>query len=85
LLDATQLALVLGDLHVPTRARDLPDKFKKLLLPNKIHHILCTGNLGSKQQQEYLNRIAPNFHQVRGDFDKDPNLAEKKNCSNWKF
>jgi len=49
-----------------------------LLLPNKIHHILSTGNLGSKQMQDYLSRVAPNFHQVRGDYDKDPNLPERK-------
>ncbi|ETO14800.1 hypothetical protein RFI_22571 [Reticulomyxa filosa] len=75
---AAQLALVLGDLHVPTRSRDLPEQFKNLLVPGKIHHVLATGNIGSKQIREYLTRTAPNYHQVRGDFDKDPNLPEKK-------
>jgi len=39
------LVLCIGDLHVPHRATDLPAKFKALLVPGKIHHILCPGNL----------------------------------------
>ena len=37
--------LCIGDLHIPHRATDLPAKFKALLVPGKIHHILCPGNL----------------------------------------
>ncbi|PKU78398.1 Vacuolar protein sorting-associated protein 29 [Dendrobium catenatum] len=39
------LVLALGDLHIPHRAADLPSKFKSMLVPGKIQHILCTGNL----------------------------------------
>lgn len=39
------LVLVIGDLHIPHRAPDLHEKFKALLVPGKIHHILCPGNL----------------------------------------
>ena len=42
------LVLCLGDLHIPARAADLPPKFKELLMPGKIHHILCAGNLNTK-------------------------------------
>ena len=42
------LVLCLGDLHIPARAVDLPAKFKELLMPGKIHHILCSGNLNTK-------------------------------------
>jgi predicted phosphodiesterase len=42
------LVLALGDLHVPHRAPDLPAKFKSMLVPGKIQHIICTGNLCSK-------------------------------------
>ena len=38
------LVLVLGDLHIPHRSAALPNKFKKLLVPGRIQHILCTGN-----------------------------------------
>lgn len=37
------LVLVLGDLHIPHRCGNLPLKFKKLLVPGRIHHILVTG------------------------------------------
>ena len=37
--------LCIGDVHVPHRTTDLPAKFKSLLVPGKIHHILSTGNL----------------------------------------
>jgi vacuolar protein sorting-associated protein 29 len=39
------LVLALGDLHIPHRAPDLPAKFKSMLVPGKIQHIICTGNL----------------------------------------
>jgi vacuolar protein sorting-associated protein 29 len=38
------LVLVLGDLHLPHRSQGLPAKFKRLLVPGRIQHILCTGN-----------------------------------------
>ena len=39
------LVLVLGDLHIPHRCASLPSKFKKLLVPGRIQHILCTGRI----------------------------------------
>lgn len=39
------LVLALGDLHIPHRAPDLPAKFKSMLVPGKIQHVICTGNL----------------------------------------
>lgn len=48
------LVLVLGDLHIPHRASTLPSKFKKLLVPGRIQHILCTGNLCTKETVDYL-------------------------------
>lgn len=37
------LVLVIGDFHIPTRAFSIPSRFAKLLVPNKMNHILCTG------------------------------------------
>jgi hypothetical protein len=42
------LVLCIGDLHIPHRTADIPQKFKELLKPGKIHQILCTGNLCCK-------------------------------------
>lgn len=65
-----QLVLVLGDLHIPHRCSSLPAKFKKLLVPGRIQHILCTGNLCTKESYDYLKTLASDVHVVRGDFDE---------------
>ncbi|XP_040459780.1 vacuolar protein sorting-associated protein 29-like isoform X2 [Falco naumanni] len=61
------LVLVLGDLHIPYRCSSLPVKFKNLLVPGKIQHILCTGNLCTKESYDYLRTLAGDVHVVRGD------------------
>lgn len=38
-----ELVLVLGDMHIPHRAAAIPEKFKRMLVPNKMQHVLCTG------------------------------------------
>jgi vacuolar protein sorting-associated protein 29 len=48
--DFGELVLVVGDAHVPHRAAGLPEKFKRMLVPNKMQHVLCTGNLVSRDQ-----------------------------------
>jgi len=63
------LVLVLGDLHIPHRSPSLPSKFKKLLVPGRIQHILCTGNLCARDSFDYLKTLATDVHVVRGDFD----------------
>ncbi|XP_037925636.1 vacuolar protein sorting-associated protein 29 [Hermetia illucens] len=72
------LVLVLGDLHIPHRCSSLPSKFKKLLVPGRIHHILCTGNLCTKESFDYLKTLANDVHIVRGDFDENLNYPEQK-------
>lgn len=64
------LVLVLGDMHIPNRASALPSKFRKLLVPGRIQHILCTGNLCTKESYDYLRTLANDVHVVRGDFDE---------------
>lgn len=74
----SQLVLVLGDLHIPHRSSSLPGKFKKLLVPGRIHHILSTGNLCTKNSLDYLKTLANDVHVVRGDFDENFNYPEQK-------
>jgi len=64
------LVLCIGDLHIPHRAVDLPAKFKALLQPGKVNQTLCTGNICTKEIQDYLKTITPNLHVARGDFDE---------------
>lgn len=69
--------LLAGDMHIPHRVPDVADKFRKILAPNKMQHVLCTGNLTSREQQDFLRALAPRMHLVRGDFDDDGEGAEQ--------
>ena len=44
-----EFALIIGDIHIPQRATDIPDKFRDLLLPNKMQYVLSPGNVGSRE------------------------------------
>lgn len=46
---------------------NLPCVYK---VPGKIQHILCTGNLVTKETYDYLKTIASDVHVVKGDFDE---------------
>ncbi len=74
----SEIVLLVGDMHAPHRIRDISEQFKSLLTPNKINHILCLGNMGSSEQYEWLKSLCNNFHCVKGDFDFDESLPEKK-------
>lgn len=66
---------------MPTRATDIPDKFKDLLLPNKMQYVISTGNVGSRETVDWLENLAAaksQAHIVRGDCDELPNLPETK-------
>jgi vacuolar protein sorting-associated protein 29 len=52
--DFGELVLVLGDYHIPHRAASVPEKFQRMLVPNKMQHILCTGNLVTKENYDEL-------------------------------
>lgn len=64
-----QLVLVIGDFNIPYISHGLPKRFKSLLAPGRVQHILCTGNLCNKETMDYLKTLANDVHVVRGDFD----------------
>lgn len=70
-----QLALVLGDFHIPMRAYEVPPKYKEMITPNKVSAVFCTGNLGSREVYDWCKSLAPIFHVVKGDYE-DETLAE---------
>lgn len=72
------LILVIGDLHIPTRAHQIPHQFKTLLVPGKIHYVLCTGNLCTKETYDFFKSIAPEVHVVKGEYDENTTYPEKK-------
>jgi vacuolar protein sorting-associated protein 29 len=63
-----ELVLVMGDQHIPHRASKIPAPFKRMLVPNRMQHVICTGNLSSEQFEE-IRSLAPNLHMVAGDYD----------------
>jgi vacuolar protein sorting-associated protein 29 len=64
-----ELVVVLGDAHVGHRAIDIPDKFRKMLTPDKMQHLVSTGNLCSSDTYDFCRSVAPRMHAVRGDMD----------------
>ena len=74
----SEIVLLVGDMLVPQRIYDISEKFKTLLTPNKINHILCLGNMGSNESYEWLKTLSNNFHCVKGDYDFDESLPDKK-------
>jgi len=76
--DFGELVLVVGDCHIPHRAVGISEQFKRMLVPGKMQHVLCTGNLVTKEMHDELRSLSPSFHVVRGEFDDNPNLPEQK-------
>ncbi|KAA0159080.1 hypothetical protein FNF27_07877 [Cafeteria roenbergensis] len=68
--------LLCGDLHVPYRAEGVPKAFKDMLLPGKMQHVVCTGNLCGAEEAAWLKSLAPRMTLVRGDFDDDDSVPE---------
>lgn len=79
------LVLALGDLHIPHRAADLPAKFKSMLVPGKIQHIICTGNLCIKEVHDYLKTLCPDLHITRGEYDEETRYPETKTLTIGQF
>lgn len=72
-----ELVLVVGDMFVPSRAPDIPEQFKSILIPNKLQHVLSLGNIGSVESYDWLKSLSNDFHCVKGDYD-DTDYPEKK-------
>ncbi|CAB4065698.1 VPS29 [Lepeophtheirus salmonis] len=49
-----------------------------VLVLGRIQHILCTGNLCTKESFDYLKTLTNDVHVVRGDFDEGMNWPEQK-------
>ena len=44
-----EFVLIIGDIHIPQRAASLPEQFRDLLMPGKMQHVICPGNVGSRE------------------------------------
>jgi vacuolar protein sorting-associated protein 29 len=65
-MQTAELVLVIGDLYIPDRADSIPEVFIKLLSNKKFQHILCTGNIGNKETDDWLQTLlaTPNISKV---------------------
>jgi vacuolar protein sorting-associated protein 29 len=52
-----------------------------MLVPNKMQHVLCTGNIGSKTQYNKLNELAPSLHVVAGDMEYNAPLKHSSDTN----
>ncbi|KAK4535236.1 hypothetical protein CDCA_CDCA04G1261 [Cyanidium caldarium] len=63
------LVLAIGDFYVPHRCCELAQRFRELLAPGKIQHVLCTGNVCSDEIEALLRRVSFDVHIARGELD----------------
>ncbi len=47
-------------------------------IPGKMNHVLCTGNLVTKEQADFFKSLASDVVMVQGDFDEIANLPAQK-------
>lgn len=72
------IILVIGDLHIPQRKMAIPDAFLNVLKPGKIHKILCTGNLTTKETLNYFKKLCKDVIVVTGEEDESGILDAKE-------
>ena len=74
---STELVLIVSDLFIPLRTPEIDVQFRSILVPNKIQHVLCLGNVGNQETFDWLHSLSTDFHAIRGDYDINKNLPEK--------
>lgn len=59
-----------NEFRIPRRGKSGSICFSchRMLVPNKMKHVICTGNVGVEQYAELL-ALAPNVHVVAGDYE----------------
>ncbi|KAA8496703.1 Vacuolar protein sorting-associated protein 29 [Porphyridium purpureum] len=63
------LVLAIGDLNVPYGAAALPEKFQRMLVPGKIQYVFVTGNLNTREVEEFFVSLGAEVFITRGDLD----------------
>ena len=75
---STELVLIVSDLFIPLRNPDIDTQFKSILVPNKIQHVICLGNIGNQATFDFLHSLSSDFLVVKGDYDINRDLPEKR-------
>ena len=74
----TELVLIVSDSFIPLRNPDIDAQFKLILVPNKVQHVLCLGNIGNQETFDWIKSLSGDFHVIKGDYDINKNLPNKK-------
>jgi putative phosphoesterase len=61
--------LVIGDFHIPRRARDLPTRLYDVAGRGGFDAVLCTGDLVGRGVLDTMEALAPQVHAVAGNMD----------------
>ena len=77
--------MVVSDISIPFKSPDIDSQFKSILVPNKINHLLCLGNIGNQDTLYWLQNLSSNFQAVKGEFDINQNYPEKKSVQIGSF
>lgn len=65
-----EIALVLGEIYSLKNPDDIPPKLKQLM--TKQRYVLCPGNIGPKQNKQWLESLSKNnLIAVKGDLDSE--------------
>ncbi|RLF25148.1 MAG: YfcE family phosphodiesterase [Thermoprotei archaeon] len=62
-------ALLIGDFHIPTRARDIPPRIRSKVEEEAYDLVLCTGDLVSPKVLNWLRSLSSQVFIVRGNMD----------------
>jgi putative phosphoesterase len=61
--------LVIGDFHIPRRAREIPTPLLDVADAGDFDAVLCTGDLVGEEILDLLSALAPEVHAVSGNMD----------------
>ena len=81
-----QKILVIGDFHIPRRAKEIPKKIMEFLESQKFDLVLCTGDLIIPQVLQSIDRLGP-IKFVSGNMDLQIMGVDKEvfNINGWKI
>ncbi|RLF07772.1 MAG: YfcE family phosphodiesterase [Thermoprotei archaeon] len=65
----TTNVLAIGDFHIPSRARWIPDALEREVTKDKYDIVLCTGDLTSEAVITWLEKLGKEIYVVRGNMD----------------
>ena len=61
--------LVIGDFHIPTRAKSIPTPIRAIIEKSSFDYVLCTGDFVVRKVMDYVKKAGRNFIAVKGNMD----------------